>query len=141
MGDVPFQKIELGDNAELSKTISETDVYSFAGISMDHNPLHINKVFAESTLFKQRVVHGMLTASLISAVIGTTLPGKNTIYLGQTLKFTAPVFIGDTVTARVTVVDIRAAKNVLKLKTVVVNQNGKIVIEGEATVMKPGRNN
>lgn len=141
LADVPFQKIELGDTASLSKTISEADVYGFAGISMDFNPIHTNKIFAESTRFKKRIVHGILTASLISAVIGTTLPGKNTIYLGQTLKFMAPVFIGDTVTARVTVIDIRTEKNILKLKTEVVNQDGKTVIEGEATVMKRNGNN
>ncbi len=136
IADVPFKEIELGARAELSKTIAESDVYGFAGISMDFNPLHIDKEFAAATRFKQRVVHGMLTASLISAVIGTCLPGKNTIYLGQTLNFTAPVFIGDTITARVEVIEKINGKGILKLKTEVINQKGIVVVEGEATVMK-----
>lgn len=136
IADVQFDSIRIGDTAELSKTISEADVYGFAGISMDFNPLHVNEEFARSTRFGKRVVHGMLTASLISAVIGTTLPGKNTVYLGQTLKFTAPVFIGDTVTAVVEVTGKVEGKGIIKLKTTVFNQEKKNVLEGEATVMK-----
>ena len=134
--DIPFAGVQIGDTAQLSKTITEADVYGFAGISMDFNPMHVDREFAQTTRFKQRIAHGMLSASLISAVIGTSLPGRNTIYLGQTIKFTAPVFFGDTLTARVEVIEKREGKNILKLKTDVLNQEGKVVVEGEATVMK-----
>lgn len=134
--DVSFNDLHVGDSAELTKTISEADVYGFAGISMDFNPIHVDKEFAKKTRFKQRIVHGMLSASLISAVIGTTLPGKNTIYLEQALKFTAPVFIGDTICARVTVTELKAEKNIAILKTQVFNQDGTMVVDGQATVMK-----
>ncbi|HOL16369.1 MAG TPA: MaoC family dehydratase, partial [Bacillota bacterium] len=79
--DIPFHELKVGDSAELTKTISEADVYGFAGISMDFNPIHVDEEFAKTTRFKRRIVHGMLSASLISAVIGTILPGRNTIYL------------------------------------------------------------
>lgn len=134
--DIPFNDLRVGDSAELTKTMSEADVYGFAGISMDFNPIHVDKEYAKNTRFKQRIVHGMLSASLISAVIGTVLPGKNTIYLGQTLKFTAPVFIGDTLCARVTVAELRAEKNIAILTTQVFNQEGTLVVDGQATVMK-----
>ncbi len=134
--DLSFKEVNVGDAAQLSKTISEADVYGFAGISMDFNPLHVDSEFAKTTRFEQRVAHGMLSASLISAVIGTSLPGRNTIYLGQTLKFTAPVFIGDTITARVEIVEKKDEKNILKLKTEVVKQDDTVVVEGEAVVMK-----
>jgi len=134
--DIPFANVNIGDTASLRKTITESDVYSFAGISMDFNPIHVDHEFARTTQFKQRIAHGILSASFISAVIGTTLPGKNTIYLGQNLKFTAPVFIGDTLTARVEVIEKIEAKKILKLKTDVVNQDNKVVVEGEATVLK-----
>lgn len=134
--DIPFNELQVGDSAELTKTISEADVYSFAGISMDFNPIHVDKEFAKTTRFKQRIAHGILSAGLISAVIGTALPGRNTIYLGQTLKFTAPVFIGDTLCARVTVAEILTEKNIAILTTQVFNQGGKMVVDGQATVMK-----
>lgn len=134
--DIPFNELQVGDSAELTKTISEADVYGFAGISMDFNPIHVDKEFARTTRFKQRIAHGMLSAGLISAVIGTTLPGRNTIYLGQTLKFTAPVLIGDTLCARVTVAELRTEKNIAILTTRVFNQDGKMVVDGQATVMK-----
>lgn len=136
INDVAFQDIKLGDTAELSKTISEADVYAYAGLSMDFNPLHVDEEFSRTTRFGRRIAHGMLSAGLISAVIGTALPGKNSIYLGQTLKFTAPVFIGDTLTARAEVIEKREDKGILKLKTTVFNQKKETVIEGEATVMK-----
>ncbi len=136
IADIAFSELKIGDTAEISKTISESDVYNFAGICGDFNPLHVNHEFAAKTPFKQRVAHGMLSASLISTVLGTTLPGKNTIYLDQTIKFCAPVFIGDTITARVEVIELIAAKNIAKLKTEAFNQSGNMVIEGQATVMK-----
>lgn len=136
IADLPYQSINLGDVAQISKTISEADVYSFAGICGDFNPLHVDAEFAKTTPFKQRVAHGMLSASLISAVLGTALPGKNTIYLEQSLKFTAPVYIGDTITARAEVIEMIEDKKMLRLKTEAFNQEGKTVITGEALVMK-----
>ena len=134
--DIPFSEVRVGDTASLSKTVSEHDVYAFAGISGDFNPVHINAEFAKTTMFKERIAHGMLSAGFISAVIGTALPGSNTIYLGQELQFKAPVKIGDTVTASVEVLEKIEAKNRLVLRTTVTNQNGVLVTDGKATVMK-----
>jgi 3-hydroxybutyryl-CoA dehydratase len=134
--DLSFAQIKVGDSAQMGKTITEFDVYGYAGISMDFNPIHINKEFAAGSRFKQRIAHGMLSASLISAVIGTALPGRNAIYLEQYVKFTAPVFIGDTLKAVVTVTEKLEGKGILKLKTQVFNQEEKLVVDGEATVMK-----
>lgn len=136
LNDISFDELSIGDSAELSKTITEEDVRGFARISMDFNPIHLDENFAKTTQFKQPIAHGMLSASLISAVIGTVLPGRNTIYLGQTLKFTAPVFIGDTLCARVTVAEKNEEKSIAKLVTQVLNQAGKMVVDGQATVLK-----
>lgn len=127
-----IEELKIGDCASVSKTISESDVYLFAGITGDLNPAHVNEPEAEKGIFKTRVAHGMLAAGLISAVLGTQLPGPGTIYLGQELKFTKPVFFGDTIRAEVTVSEIRAEKNICKLTTVCTNQRGEIVIEGVA---------
>lgn len=128
-------QLKVGDSAFVEKTISESDVYLYAGITCDFNPAHVNKVEAEKGLFKKQVVHGMISAGLISAVLGTQLPGPGTIYLGQELKFTKPVYFGDTVRATLTVIELREEKNICKLNTVCTNQNGDVVIEGMATVM------
>jgi 3-hydroxybutyryl-CoA dehydratase len=120
----------------MSKTVAEHDVYAFAGLSGDFNPVHINAEFAKSTMFKGRIAHGMISAGFISAVLGTALPGINTIYLAQELAFKAPVKIGDTVTATVEVIEKIDAKNRLILKTTVTNQEGTVVVDGKATVMK-----
>lgn len=132
-----MKKIKIGDFAENTKTISECDVYLFAGITGDLNPAHTNEVAASKTMFKGRIAHGMLSAGLVSAVLGMKLPGPGTIYMGQTLKFTAPVKFGDTITARAEVIERNEEKNRLKLKTTCVNQNGKLVLDGEALVMPP----
>jgi 3-hydroxybutyryl-CoA dehydratase len=132
-----IDQIKLGDKADFQKTITETDVYLFAGITGDLNPAHINQVAAEQTIFKGRIVHGMLVSGLISTVLGMYLPGPGTIYLGQELKFMAPVRMGDTIMAEVEVVEIIAEKNRIKLKTTCYNQDNKIVIDGLATVMPP----
>jgi len=129
--------INIGDSASVSKTVSETDVYLFAGITGDLNPAHTNEVASSQTMFGGRIAHGMLSAGFISAVLGMYLPGPGTIYLGQELKFTKPVRIGDTVTATATVVEKDEAKNRLKLETICTNQNGDVVIKGFATVMPP----
>lgn len=137
MKGLTMQEIKLGDSASVSKTITETDVYLFAGITGDLNPAHTNEVSSSQTMFKGRIAHGMLSAGLISAVLGMYLPGPGTIYLGQELKFTKPVHFGDTVTATATVVERIEEKNRLKLETVVKNQAGETVITGFATVMPP----
>ena len=128
-------KFKPGDTASLSKTIGDDDIRAFADASGDHNPLHLDEEFAKQTRFGRRIAHGMLSASLISAVIANELPGEGSIYLGQTLQFVAPVFLGDTVTARVTVSSIREDKPILKLATVCTNQRDELVIRGEATVL------
>jgi len=131
------EELNLGDAAEHAKTISESDVYQFAGITGDLNPAHINKVYAEKTFFKERIAHGILSTGLISAVIAMSLPGAGTIYLKQEVEFKAPVYIGDTITARVEVIHIDKTKNRVTLKTVCVNQNGVVVIDGQALVSPP----
>jgi 3-hydroxybutyryl-CoA dehydratase len=128
-------KIKPGDTAALSRTISDDDIRAFANATGDHNPLHLDEEFAKQTRFGKRIAHGMLSASLISAVIADELPGQGSVYLGQTLQFVAPVFPGDTVTARVTVTGIREDKPIVKLETVCTNQRQEVVIRGEATVL------
>ena len=132
-----IQEMKIGDHASVTKTVSETDVYLFAGITGDLNPAHTNEVAASKTMFKTRIAHGMLGAGFISAVLGMYLPGPGTIYMGQELKFTKPVHIGDTVTATATVEEIILEKNRVILDTTVVNQDGEIVIKGKVTVMPP----
>lgn len=132
-----IQELKLGEKAFFQKTITETDVYLYAGITGDLNPAHINEEYAKDTFFKSRIAHGMLTAGLISAVLGMKLPGPGTIYMGQELKFTAPVRIGDTIKAEVEVTEMVTEKNRLKLRTTCINQNGDIVLDGVATVMPP----
>ena len=132
-----YDQLAVGDSAEFSKTVSETDVYMYAGISGDLNPAHINEAYAQGTFFKNRIAHGMLTAGFISAVIGMQLPGPGTIYMGQNLQFLAPVRIGDTVTARVEVVEKIDDKKRVRLATTCVNQEGTTLISGEALVSPP----
>lgn len=132
-----MSEIKVGDKAFFEKTISETDVYMYAGITGDLNPAHINEEYAKDTMFKGRIAHGMLTAGLISAVLGMKLPGPGTIYLKQELKFTAPVRIGDTIKAEVEVSEMITEKNRIILRTTCTNQNGDIVLDGMATVMPP----
>ncbi|WP_350344314.1 MaoC family dehydratase [Proteinivorax tanatarense] len=132
-----IKEISKGQKEFIQKTISESDVYLYAGITGDLNPAHVNHEVAKDSLFKERIAHGMLTAGLISAVLGMHLPGPGTIYLGQELKFTAPVKIGDTIKAEVEVVEKKEEKNILKLKTTGTNQDGKVVLDGIATVMPP----
>ncbi|MFJ7954435.1 MaoC family dehydratase [Lysinibacillus sp. NPDC096418] len=131
-----YEEIHIGDKASFTKTISESDVYQFAGITGDFNPVHVNSEYANQTIFKERVVHGILTAGFISAVLGTKLPGKDTIYLSQKVDFKAPVKIGDTVTAEVEVLEKKDRKKIIRLRTIVKNQLDEIVVDGEAVVMK-----
>ncbi|AKA69759.1 MULTISPECIES: MaoC family dehydratase [Clostridium] len=137
MQGLSIDEIKLGDKVFVEKTISETDVYLFAGITGDLNPAHINQVASEQTMFKGRIAHGILVTGLISTCLGMYLPGPGTIYMGQQVKFTAPVHIGDTIRAEVEVIEMNVEKNRVKLKTVCTNQDGKVVIDGEALVMPP----
>ena len=138
MKELAYADIKIGDTASFAKTITEGDVVNYAGISGDFNPVHIDAEYARESLFKERVAHGMLVSGLISAVLGTQLPGANAIYLGQDLKFKAPVKIGDTATATVTVIEKRDDKRLITLKTTVTNQNGEVVIDGQAVIKKVG---
>ena len=129
--------LKVGDHASLKRTISAADIQAFAEVSLDHNPLHLDEEYAAGTLFKQRIAHGMLGASMFSALIAHQLPGLGSIYLSQTLKFTRPVFIGDELTATLEVVELRQDKPICTLKTTCTNQKGEVVIEGEAVVKYP----
>lgn len=133
-----FEDIQEGMSATYAKTVTETDIVLFSGISGDTNPVHLNEEFAAETLFKGRIAHGMLSAGFISTVFGTKLPGPGCIYISQTLKFKAPVRIGDTVTARVECTGIMPDKKFCTFRTQCLVK-GKVVIDGEATIMVPSR--
>jgi 3-hydroxybutyryl-CoA dehydratase len=132
-----IEQIKVGDTASFSKTVSESDVYLYAGITGDLNPAHINETYAKDTFFKTRIAHGMLTAGFISRILGMQLPGPGTIYMRQSLNFLAPVRFGDTITALVEVMDVIAEKNRVRLKTTCTNQEGTVVLDGEAMVSPP----
>jgi len=134
-----IDQIHVGDSAEFAKTISESDIYLFAGVTGDFNPAHINEAYAQKTFFKTRIAHGMLAAGLISTVGGNMLPGPGAVYVRQELDFLAPIHIGDTITARVEVMEIIADKNRVKLRTTCVNQDGKLVVDGMAILSPPKR--
>lgn len=129
--------IKIGDSASLTKTFSDEDVRSFAAISGDKNPVHLDDEYAAKTQFKKRIAHGMLTAGLISAVLGTKLPGEGSIYLGQTINFKAPVYLDDTITATVTVIKMHERKPIVTLETVCKNQDDIVVLTGEAVLLAP----
>lgn len=131
-----YEEIKIGDKASFEKTVTETDIYLYAGITGDLNPAHINQRAAENSMFKGRIAHGMLSAGFISAVLGMHLPGSGTIYLSQELKFMAPVFIGDTIRAEAEVIE-KMEKGRIRLKTVCYNQEGKTVLDGFAVVLAP----
>jgi 3-hydroxybutyryl-CoA dehydratase len=130
-----IDELNVGDSAELAKTVTEADIVTFAGVTGDFNPVHIDAVAAKASMFGERIAHGILSAGFISAVIGMRLPGPGCIYLSQTLRFTKPVRIGDTVTARVEVLEVLATKRRVRLATTCRNQNGDVVVDGEAVVM------
>ncbi len=126
---------QIGETASFSKTITESDIYAYAGLSGDFNPVHVNAEFAQKTRFKERIAHGMLTAGLISAVLGMKLPGPGAIYLSQQMEFLKPVRIGDTITATAEVQAYNPDKRILTLRTACTNQRGEVVLEGRAVVM------
>lgn len=125
---------KLGDKASISRVFLQDDVEEFSRLSLDINPIHLDEAYAAESIFGAPIVHGMLVSSLFSGLLGLKLPGEGTIYLGQSLKFLEPVYIGQEVTAMVTVIDIRADKPIAKLSTVCKNSESKVVIEGEAVV-------
>ena len=127
--------LKVGDTASLTRTVTDADIRAFAELTGDRNPIHLNDDFAATTRFGRRIAHGMFGASLISAVLGNELPGTGSIYLSQTLKFLAPVYLGDIVTARLTVTKIRDDKPIVTLETVCENQRGETLIKGEAVVL------
>lgn len=128
-------RFQVGDAATVQRTITERDIELFAEVTGDRNPVHLDDRFARQTRFGRRIAHGMLGASLISAVLANELPGPGTIYLSQTLQFTAPIYLNDTVTVHVTVTKIREDKPIVTLETLCINQHGEIVIRGEAVVL------
>jgi 3-hydroxybutyryl-CoA dehydratase len=137
-GTICIEDIEIGMTRSLQKVITDRDIEMFAEISTDHNPVHLDDAYANDTIFEGRIAHGMLTAGLISAVIGEQLPGHGTVYLGQTLKFMAPVRPGDLVKAQVTVTDMDIAKRKVTMETHC-EIDGKKVLKGEAVVLAPSR--
>ena len=132
-----IDELKVGDVAEFAKTVAETDIYLYAGITGDFNPAHVNEAYAKTTFFKTRIAHGMLTAGFISAIIANQLPGPGTIYLKQDLSFLAPVHMGDTITGRVEIIELNVEKNRVRLKTTCSNQDGVMVISGEGLVSPP----
>ncbi len=137
-GTICIEDIEMGMTRHLRKVVTDEDIEMFAKVSTDHNPVHLDDDYAQDTIFSGRIAHGMLTAGLISAVIGEQLPGHGTIYMGQTLKFLAPVRPGDMVTAEVEVIDVDFPKRRVKLDCRCM-VDGKKVLAGEATVLAPSR--
>ncbi len=133
-----LEDLSVGMTGVFAKTVTEADIVLFAGVSGDTNPVHINQLFAENSIFKGRIAHGMLSASFISTVIGTRIPGPGAIYLNQSLRFRAPVKAGDTVVARVTVKDIKPKRRRVVLETTC-NVGDTVVLDGEATVMVSNR--
>lgn len=132
-----IDRLKVGDSASFSKTVSESDIYLYAGITGDMNPAHMDEEYAKGTFFGGRIAHGMLTAGFISAVLGMKLPGPGAIYEEQTLAFTAPVRIGDTITATVEIVELGEKRKRARLKTTCSNQEGTIVLNGYASVRLP----
>lgn len=138
VADTAFEDLAIGQTARLGKTISEADILLFAAVSLDTNPVHMDAEAGAASMFKGRVAHGMLSAGLISAVLGTRLPGPGTVYLGQSLRFRAPVRIGDTVVATAEITALDPARHRVTLRTVC-TVGDTVVIDGEATVMLPAR--
>ena len=132
-----IHQLKVGDFAEWSRTVTEDDIELFAKATGDFNPLHLDQAYAEKTIFKGRIAHGLLSLGFISTILGNILPGHGTIYLSQEVKFLAPVRIGDTLTARVEVLELLPEKNRARFRTMCTNQDGKVVVDGIAWVMPP----
>ena len=137
-GTIVLEELEVGMMRSLRKTVTDADIEMFAQVSTDRNPVHLDEAYAQDTIFEGRIAHGMLTAGLVSAVIGEQLPGHGTVYLGQTLKFLGPVRPGDTVVAEVEVTAIDYAKRRVTMETRCLVDDKRVLI-GEATVLAPSR--
>jgi acyl dehydratase len=129
--------IEVGQSATLQRVLTQQDVQTFAELSGDKNPIHLDPEFAATTVFKKPIVHGMLSASLISTALATKLPGPGAVYMSQTLQFKLPVYVGDEVTVALTVTNVRTDKPIVTLRTQVLNSKQKVVVEGEAVAYCP----
>lgn len=129
-----YSELSVGMRADFSKLVSDADVRSFADITGDHNPVHLDDAIASRSRFGGRIAHGMLSAGIVSAAIAGRLPGPGSVYLSQTMKFTAPVRIGDTITATITVLEL-LSKNRVRLATTCRNQSGETVLDGEAVIL------
>lgn len=136
-----IEEMNIGDSASFTKSVTDYDVYSMAGITGDFNPAHINTLYAEDTPFKERIAHGVLAVSLISGVLGTQLPGPGVIFISQVCDFKRPVFVGDTITAAVEVVRKDESRNRVWLRTYCTNQHGELVLDGEAEMRPPRKQN
>ena len=134
-----IDELKVGDSAQITKTITENEINLFAKAIGDFNPVHLDEAYAQKTQFKGRIAHGALSIGLLSAVLGNILPGHGTIYLSQEVKFLAPVRIGDTLTARVEVIELVPERNRAKFRTTCVNQDGQTVVDGTAWGMPPVR--
>ena len=128
-------KPEIGQTATIEKTLDKPTVEAFASVSEDYNPIHLDEDFAKTTQFERPIIHGMLASSLISGLLASKVPGAGSIYLGQSLKFLRPIFVGETVTAKVEVISVREDKPIAVISTQVLNANGEVAVDGEATVM------
>jgi 3-hydroxybutyryl-CoA dehydratase len=136
VSSLPYETIRIGDSGSITKTITDEDLIQFAKLTGDVNPIHVDDKYAKTTQFQGRIAHGMLVASYISTILGTKLPGKDTIYLSQHIQFKKPVKIGDTLTITATVIQKRDDKKIITLKTEVTNQQREVVLTGTANVMK-----
>jgi acyl dehydratase len=134
--NTPYDALEVGQTASYSKTVEERDIQLFAAVSGDRNPVHLDAEYAATTMFKQRIAHGMFSGALISAAVACELPGPGTIYLGQQMRFTAPVKLGDTLTVRLEILE-KLPKFRVRVATRVYNQNDELVVDGEAEILAP----
>ncbi len=132
-----IDELKVGDSTQFSKTITEKDINDFARVTGDFNPVHLDQGYAEKTIFKGRIAHGLLSVGLLSSILGNILPGHGTIYLSHEIKFLAPVRIGDTITAKVEVLELIHEKHRAKFRTTCTNQDGKLVVDGIAWGMPP----
>ncbi|KIQ06015.1 MULTISPECIES: MaoC family dehydratase [Pseudomonas] len=134
--NTPYEDLDVGQTATYSKTVEERDILLFAAVSGDHNPVHLDAEYAATTLFKERIAHGMFSGALISAAVACTLPGPGTIYVSQQMTFQKPVKLGDTLTVRLEILEKRPKFRVL-IATRVFNQNDELVVDGEAEIIAP----
>ena len=134
--NTPYEALEVGQTASYSKTVEERDILLFAAVSGDHNPVHLDAEYAATTMFKERIAHGMFSGALISAAVACTLPGPGTIYVGQQMSFQKPVKLGDTLTVRLEILE-KLPKFRVRIATRVFNQHDELVVDGEAEIIAP----